>query len=149
MIDRPPLFPALLLACAVFCQPAHAFKLISENEADLPAATPVPPFRAITRGPGIKQIQPDPSAGLIRSPVTLQVAFEPRGGAKIDPASIRLTYLKSTPIDLSSRAGQGISEKGISLMNAEIPPGEHDIQVSLQDSEGRKAQHVIKLKIAP
>ena len=128
---------------------SHAFKLIKDDEARQPPATQgTMTTRGITRGPGIKVVAPDLSAGPVKSPLTLKVAFEPRGGAKIDTSSIKVSYLKATPIDLLERVKPGLSESGIDLDNAEIPPGEHAIQVTLQDSEGRKASAVINLTVA-
>ena len=126
---------------------SYAFKLIMDDEAKLPAAAGSMTTRGITRGPGIKVVSPDLSAGPLKSPFNLKLAFEPRGGAKIDAASLKISYLKATPIDLLARVKSGVSESGIDLANAEIPPGEHSIQVSLQDSEGRKSTTVITLTV--
>lgn len=136
-----------LASAALYTMPAYAFELITDDEARLPAAAPLV-TRGITRGPAIHQLQPDPTAGPVKSPLALKVAFEPRGGAKIDPASIRLTYLKSTPIDLSERVRRGLSDKGLDLTNAEIPPGTHELQLVLQDTDGRKASQIIKIVVA-
>ncbi len=126
----------------------HAFELIKAEEAKLPAATGGLTTRGITRGPGIKVMSPDLTAGPLKSPFNLKLAFEPRGGSKIDTTSLKVSYLKATPIDLLARVKSGLSESGIDLANAEIPPGEHAIQVTLQDSEGRKTSTVINLTIA-
>ncbi|CAG0981086.1 hypothetical protein RHDC4_01887 [Rhodocyclaceae bacterium] len=126
---------------------SHAFKLINDEEAALPAAATMT-TRGITRGPGIKLLSPDPAAAAVKAPFNLKVAFEPRGGAKIDPASVKVSYLKATPVDLLERVRPGLSEAGIELAGAEVPPGEHQIQVSVQDSEGRKASTVIRLTVA-
>lgn len=128
---------------------SHAFKLIKEDEAKQPpAVTSNMATRGITRGPGIKLVSPDSSGDPIKSPLTLKVAFEPRGGAKIDTTSVKVSYLKATPIDLLDRVKSGLSETGIDIANAEIPPGEHAIQVMLQDSEGRKSSTIINLTVA-
>ncbi len=124
---------------------AGAASLITESEANLPAAVETK-SRSITRGPGIRVISPDP-ATTIKSPFNLKVAFEPRGGAKIVPESIKVTYLKAPAVDLLDRLKPGISEQGIDLANAEVPPGEHRIQMSLEDSEGRRTITVIKLSV--
>ncbi len=124
---------------------AGAVSLIKESEAKLPAAAEMK-TRAITRGPGVRVISPDPAA-TIKSPFTLKVAFEPRGGAKIVPDSVRMTYLRTPSVDLIDRVKPGLSEQGIDLANAEVPPGEHQIQLSLEDSEGRKTSTVIKLSV--
>ena len=84
----------------------------------------------------------------LTSPIKLKLAFEPHGGAKIDPASIKVIYLKASPVDLLDRVKHGVSEQGIELAGAEVPPGEHEIQVTVQDSEGRKSAHVVRLTVA-
>jgi len=143
-------FPAILLVLGLLSVSAssHAFKLIQDDEAKLPAAAPGFATRGITRGPGIRVVSPDPAAGALKGAFNLKVAFEPHGGAKIDPASVRVTYLKATPVDLLERVRPGLSAAGIDLAGAEAPPGEHRIQISLQDSEGRKSTAVINLTVA-
>ena len=125
---------------------AQAGPLITESEARLPAAATVV-TRGITRGPAIKLLSPDPAAESIKSPFNLRVAFEPRGGARIDPASVKVSYMKTPIVDLHERIKPGLTEKGIHLENAEVPPGEHEIRLSVQDSEGRQATTVIHLKV--
>lgn len=138
----------LSLALLATSASSHAFRLIHEDEARLPAAPGGLATRGITRGPGVKLVSPDPAAGLAKSPINLKVVFEPRGGAKIDPASIKVFYLKATPIDLLERVRPGLTATGIDLAGAEVPPGEHPIQVTVQDSEGRKTTAVINLSVA-
>ena len=127
---------------------AQAAPLIKEDEARLPAASGALLTRGITRGPGIKVLSPDPAAMSVKSPFNLKVAFEPRGGAKIDPASVKVTYLKSPAVDLLDRVRPGLSERGIDLAGAEAPAGEHQIRVTVQDSEGRQTNTIINLKVS-
>lgn len=124
---------------------AQAFTLIKAEEARLPAATGVLTTRGITRGPAIKVLTPDLVA--LTSPFDLKVAFEARGGAKIDPAATKVFYLKATPVDLLPRVKSGLSEAGLVLPGAETPPGEHQIQISVQDTEGRATQVVVTLNV--
>lgn len=124
---------------------AQAFTLIKADEAKLPAAAGALNTRGITRGPAIKVLTPDLAA--LSSPFELKLAFEARGGAKIDPAATKVTYLKATPVDLLPRVKSGLSETGLVLPGAETPPGEHQIQISVQDSEGRTTQTVITLNV--
>lgn len=138
---------ALLSMACLAAVAAQAAPLITESEANLPSVQGGIATRGITRGPGIKLVSPDPGAESIKSPFSLKVAFEPRGGAKIDPASVKLSYLKSPAVDLTERVRPGLSEKGIHLENAEVPPGEHPIRLTVQDTEGRQASTVILLKI--
>jgi len=135
-----------LAVCAMLLSVnAGAASLITESEARLPEVSGAT-SRSITRGPGIKVISPDPAA-VIKSPFNLKLAFEPRGGAKIVAESVKMTYLKVPAVDLLDRIRPGISEQGIDLANAEAPPGEHRIQMSVEDSEGRRTTTVIKLSV--
>jgi len=127
--------------------PAAAATLIKDEEARQPAAAGGLVTRGITRGPGVKMLSPDPAAGAVKSPFNLKVSFEPRGGARIDPASVSVTYLKATPVDLLPRVKAGLSAGGIELPGAEVPPGEHQIRVTVQDSEGRQSSTVLQLNV--
>lgn len=127
--------------------PAAAVTLIKDEEARQPAAAGGLVTRGITRGPGVKMLSPDPAAGAVKSPFNLKVSFEPRGGARIDPASVSVTYLKATPVDLLPRVKAGLSAGGIELPDAEVPPGEHQIRVTVQDSEGRQSSTVLQLNV--
>lgn len=138
--------PSLFLAACLVCPPAWSFTLIKNDEAKLPPASGVLATRGISRGPGVRVVQPD-LAGGVSSPFNLKVVFEPRGGAKIDLAATRVTYLKATPVDLLPRVKSGLSEQGLVLEGAETPPGEHAIQISVQDSEGRVTNTVIQLNV--
>ncbi len=129
--------------CAV-----HAAPLINEKEAKLPAGEAgTMATRAITRGPGIRVLSPEPGAAAIRSPFLFKVAFEPRGGAKIDPATVKIVYVKTPSVDLLDRVKVGLSDKGIELDAAEAPAGEHQIRVSVQDSEGRQTTQLISFTV--
>src|SRR3954467_7453537 len=79
-----------------------ATKLITEEEAKLP-----PPKgaiatdrRGILRGPKIDFVSP---GNPTQSPLHLQLKFESYGGTKIDPDSIKVIYLRSPNVDLTSR----------------------------------------------
>lgn len=137
----------LILAATMLASLVHAAPLILEAEADLPNA-PVTELRTrgITRGPAIRQVAPEPAV-ILRSPINLKVAFEPRGGAMIDMTSVKVVYLKSPSIDLMERIRPGLSERGIELTEAEVPAGEHYIRISLLDSDGRQTNAIIKLTV--
>lgn len=146
MKTRRPAFLASAMLLAIMGG-AQAAPLITESEAKLPPAAGAIATRGITRGPGIKVLSPEPGAAAVKSPFNLKVAFEPRGGAKVDPGSVKVTYLKSPVVDLLDRVKAGLSVAGIDLAGAEAPPGEHQIKVSLQDSEGRQTSSVISFTV--
>lgn len=136
---------AILMLCAMSVQ---AGPLISDKEARLPPGeSGTMTTRAITRGPGIKVLAPEPGAAAVRSPFLFKVAFEPRGGAKIDPATVKIVYIKTPNVDLLDRVKVGLSDKGIELDAAEAPAGEHQIRVTVQDSEGRQSSQLISFTV--
>lgn len=127
---------------------AHAaVTLIKDAEAKLPAASGGLATRGITRGPAIRQVSPSPEEA-VKSPLNLKVSFEARGGASIDPGSVKATYLKSPTVELTDRIKPAISAGGIDLSDAQVPAGEHQISISVTDSEGRQSNSVITLKVA-
>jgi len=135
------LLALLLLSASSY---SHAVKLITDEEARLPDSDGTG-TRAITRGPEVKLVSPDPSAGPIKGPFAFKVAFQPRSGAKVDAASVKLTYLKATPVDLTERIKSSVTESGIEVSGAVIPPGKHEIRIFVKDAEGRKTTKIIGL----
>src|SRR6516165_7123008 len=77
-----------------------ATQLITDEEAKLP-----PPKgavsaerRGILRGPKVDVILPGDT---VHSPLHLQLRFEAFGGAKIDPDSVKMTFLRTPNVDLT------------------------------------------------
>ncbi|HXG50130.1 MAG TPA: hypothetical protein VNN77_01820 [candidate division Zixibacteria bacterium] len=122
---------------------AQPIQLITEKEAKLPAA-PQAPSRAITRGPAVKLVSPESVGG---GAFALRVVFEPRGGSKIDPDSVQVTYLKNPPVDLTRRLKSAIRPEGIDLASVTAPGGEHPIRITVRDIEGRQGSLVINLSV--
>jgi hypothetical protein len=129
--------------------PTHAGQvLITEAEARLP-----PPRgaiaadrRGITRGPKIELI-----AGTepVRSPMHLQLKFESYGGAKIDPDSVKVTYMRTPNVDLTGRVKPFVQSAGIDIPDVELPLGDHMVRVDVKDSDGRVGSTSFVLKVAP
>ena len=135
------------LAAVLFVFSSAAFgqtvQLITAEEAKLPAAAAKPASRAITRGPGVKLVSPESVSGNF----AFKVAFEPRGGSTVDPASVKLEYLKGSGVDLTERVKASIKPGGIELAAAAAPAGEHPIRVTVRDSEGRQGSAEFKLTV--
>lgn len=122
-----------------------AVELITSKEAQLPAASGALNTRGIARGPGIKIVSPDPTAAEIKSPFDLKIQFESRGGKKIDPSAVKLTYMKANAVDLTPRLSGAISEGGIDFSKAEVPPGEHAVKITVKDVDGRETNTIMSL----
>jgi hypothetical protein len=130
-----------LSSATIFAAP-----LISAKEAALPAASGTLATRGISRGPAVKLNSPEADTPVM-SPFDFKVAFEARGDAKIDPASVKVIYMKSPFVDLTPRLKSVISTNGIDLAKADVPPGTHTIRVSVKDTDGRETNSVLTLVV--
>lgn len=125
-----------------------ATTLITPEEAALPAVTGEALTRGISRGPGVELVSPSADFGPVKAPFELKIAFAPRGGSKIDPASVKVVYLKSPFIDLTPRLQNAITETGIVLPEAGVPAGEHDLKITVFDTDGRETNSIVHLVVA-
>jgi hypothetical protein len=126
---------------------AYAATLITPEEAALPAAPGEALTRGISRGPGVKLVSPETDLGPVKAPFELKVAFEPRGGNAIDPASVKVMYLKTPSVDLTPRLQHSITETGIVFPDANVPVGEHDLKITVLDKDGRETNSVVHLVV--
>jgi hypothetical protein len=140
-----------ILAAVVTAMPTWTFAapLITEEEAKLPAQKGAVPNsgRGITRGPKI--VVPDEEAALQRSPIHFQVKFQTFGGSTVDLNSLKVTYLKSPVVDLTTRVKPFVQPTGIDMPDAQLPPGDHLVRVDIKDTDGRQASTSFLLKITP
>jgi hypothetical protein len=126
---------------------AVAADLITLKEAQLPNAKGELKTRGISRGPGIVMLSPKDIPAEVKSPFDFKVQFEPRGGVKIDPASVKVTYLKFPYIDLTERVKPAISANGIDFPKAAVPVGEHSVKITVKDVDGRESNNIINLVV--
>jgi hypothetical protein len=129
---------------------ANAFELITAVEASLPSIpAPVLELRGSpTRRPHIEVVSPPPGAGLMYSPIALKLRFEAFGGAKINPDSVLITYLKQPSVDLTQRLKPFITAGGIDIAQADVPPGIHQLWIELKDQQGHVGGGPLTFQIA-
>lgn len=119
--------------------------LITPEEAKLPPAAEVSlAQRALTRGPGVSQIVPGPQEAAA-APLPLQIGFTTRNGVPIDPASVRLVYLKRPNIDLTARIKPFVTPEGVIVTRANVPSGVHMLRIDVKDARGRAGSAIIRL----
>jgi len=139
----------LALALAPLQTALAADVLITEAEASMPAPVDVSlTTRGLTRGPVVEQVTPDPDAAPVKSPLPLKIKFQTRNNVPIDKDSVKLTYVRTPGVDLTSRIKPFIGEEGIDMKLAEVPAGTHVIRVELKDQQGRSSTATIKLSVA-
>lgn len=142
----------LLLASAAVIAgslPAGAAQvLITPEEAALPPpkGAVATERRGITRGPKVDVVT---GTGELRSPMRFKLKFEPHGGAKIDPDSVKVIYLRTPNVDLTSRVRSFVQPTGIDMPEVELPAGEHMVRVDVKDSDGRIGTTSFVLKVVP
>jgi hypothetical protein len=139
---------ALAFALAPVWPAASADVLITEAEASLPSPADVSlTTRGLTRGPLVEQVTPDPDAAPVKSPLPLKIKFQTRNNVPIDKNSVKLTYVRTPSVDLTSRIKAHIGEDGIDMSQAEVPPGKHVIRIDLKDQQGRSSTSTIKFTV--
>jgi hypothetical protein len=129
--------------------PAYAGQvLITEEEAKLPPprGAVATDRRGITRGPKIEFVADSAS---VHSPMHFQLKFESYGGAKVDPASVKVTYLRTPNVDLTDRVKAFVQPTGIDIPDVQLPAGDHMVRVDIKDSDGRIGSTSFVLKVAP
>ena len=127
---------------------ASATQLITDEEAKLPPpkGAVAADRRGILRGPKVDVILPGDT---VHSPMHLQLKFEAFGGAKIDPDSVKMTFLRTPNVDLTPRIKPFVQAAGIDMPDTELPPGEYMIRVDIKDSDGRIGTTSFVLKVSP
>jgi len=150
---RFPIFILLggvaVLALAPVRPASAAEVLITEAEANLPSPADLSmTTRGLTRGPVVEQVTPDPDADApVKSPLPLKIKFQTRNNVPIDKDSVKLTYVRTPNVDLTSRVKSHIGADGIDMSQAEVPPGKHVIRIDLKDQQGRASTATIKLTV--
>lgn len=121
--------------------------LITPEEAKLPPPRVAVAMsaRGVTRGPQIEVVQ---DADPTHSPTHFQLKFVAHGGAKIDPTSVQITYLRTPDVDLTPRIKPFVTDSGIDIPNAVVPAGAHVLRVDLKDSDGRAGSLNFTLNVA-
>jgi hypothetical protein len=133
--------------CIFFNLHTSAEVLITESEAALPAQRGTSlDRRGITRGPSLDQVAPSSEAS-VQSPLTLKIKFTAHNNAKVDPATLKASYLRAMPVDLTERLRKHTNANGIDMPDAEVPSGTHLIRVEVKDNLGRNSISIIKLDV--
>jgi hypothetical protein len=138
----------LALSCAA-AHPAEPVQLITPAEAALPPGT-APSFEvrgSPTRLPNITVASPHPGGGAVYSPLDFKLTFRAFGGAKIDPDSVVVTYVKKPNIDITARIKPFITADGVEVAQAEVPPGQHQFWIEVKDTDGRTAGREVDFQV--
>jgi hypothetical protein len=132
-----------IVVAAIFCSAKLAiadFVLITEDEARRPRqfirerSGQMPPPRIAVFGP-----KEDAPTDL---PLSFVVKFSARGGAMVNMDSVVVTYMVRDPVDLTGRIRPFIQKEEIRIKDAIVPPGKHQLRISVEDSNG-ESRHTL------
>jgi hypothetical protein len=131
---------------AAGAQGASAVTLITDSEAQLPKAPKAESRAGLTRGPSIEVVTPQ-AEEQVRSPARIAVRFVPHGGGQIAPDSVKLVYMSNPRVDLTERVKNYIKGDSLTIPDAEMPAGTHQLMLQVKDNEGRSGKEYLTLKV--
>ena len=134
------------------CASASAYgqvELVTQEEfrASAAAAMLIPRAAAVPDAPQIEILSPD-TKGVVTSPTKVQLHFRAVPPATPRPESFRALY-GAFKLDITGRLLQfaKVSTDGLTLENASLPSGSHQIFLEIQDSAGRRGARVLAVTV--
>jgi hypothetical protein len=143
---------ATVLSIALTTFPSIAQKewelITPREEARDDSAPHVPGPPDLPAPPAIDLLRPDLSK-LIRNPVTIEVRFSAGPGRPIDIRSFKATY-GWLGINITGRLLEHAmtTPNGLSAENVDLPPGEHEVTLSIADTFGKNASRTFRFSVA-
>ena len=137
-----------LLTCGIVSEMSAApLELITASEAAKPnlsmpkGGTSEEPsaFHGRSPMPGSPKIiveKPEQGSS-VPTPFPVRIRFVPSPGARINLQSLEIDLLKIIKISLLSRVKPYVTEKGINVPEAKVPPGTYNIEIAIADNQGR------------
>lgn len=120
--------------------------LVSPQEASQPKARALVAAKSDPGGPRVVVRSPG-AVKEVRPPVNIDVGFEPQAGSGIDLSSLKVTYLAIFDVDITDRLAPYLTPSGIRAEGADLPPGDHTIEIAVKDGAGRKSVERLNFKV--
>ena len=143
------LLPILLAACIASATAAPAFLVTEQEMVESNAAPPQATPKSVPAkdAPRIEVASPN-LTGPLASPTPIQLNFEAAAPAAVKPETFRVLY-GAFGIDITQRllGAAKLNAQGISVQEASLPSGKHKLQLSVEDSLGRKGVRVVEFQI--
>lgn len=99
--------------------------------------------------PEIEVITPNDINHSLTSPLPIHLVFKPAEGAVVKPETFRALY-GMLKIDITERIAKKakVTPEGMSVENAEIPPGSHKLTLRVTDDQGRRGETELKFTVS-
>jgi len=138
---------ACFLSTVVCAQP---LMLVTEAEAQASmnaGGLPTPRSAAQPGAPRIELVSPDIKKA-IAVPTKIEVRFMGNAPAEPKPETFKALY-GAFKIDITQRllGVAKVTKDGISVSDAALPSGKHQLLLTLTDTLGREAQHVVSFTV--
>jgi len=138
---------AMLAAC---WGTAHAVDLVTPQEMQASMAAPEPLLAKTGYAPGAPLIEVlAPRLGApISSPSNIELLFQSTATSVVRPETFKVLYGRLR-IDITQRLVNAakVTPQGITVKEASLPKGSHLLQLSVEDTEGRRGQKTIEFEV--
>lgn len=129
---------------------AQTGMLVTEEEVKASAAAPELPVPRSTQLPGAPRIEllsPDLNKP-VAAPTNIELRFTGSAPAEPRPESFKAMY-GAFRIDITQRLLKvaRVTKDGISVSGADLPPGKHQLTLTLTDTLGRQTQQVLSFVV--
>ena len=125
-------------------------ELVKEMQAQksqkMPSVTPR--FVAAPGSPQLTILAPSIQTPVRKTPVRIEIGFQPEAGARIVPESFRVLY-GMLRLDITERLRKHgtVNEKGAVAEKAELPSGSHRLYLKIADNQGRIAEREMHITV--
>lgn len=142
-----PLIAGVLISAPVFAQssllvtPEEFQASMAAGELPTPRNTPQP------GAPKIELVSPDIKKPF-SAPTNIELRFSGNSPAEPQPESFKALY-GTFRIDITQRLLKyaKVTKDGISVSNADLPSGKHQLTLTLTDTMGRQTQQVVSFVV--
>ncbi|PIT77088.1 hypothetical protein [Limnohabitans sp. G3-2] len=145
-----PQAPVLALSLWTFTAPVHAFNLVSLQEMQASQAASEAFTAKVSPVPGAPQIEVvHPKLdGPVASPTPIQLLFLPSGSSSVRPETFKVLYGRLR-LDITQRLVNEakITAEGISVKEANLPKGSHQLLLRVEDLQGRQGMKHLDIDI--
>ena len=120
--------------------------LVTPEEASQPRSRALVVKKSDPGGPKVV-VQAPGAVKVVKPPVNIHVAFEPQAGADVDMKTLQVTYVAMFDVDITDRLTPYVTPSGIHADAAELPSGDHTIEISVKDTQGRKSVERLSFEV--
>jgi hypothetical protein len=122
--------------------------ILADEEANLPPGTAEQETFGLRSGGPIITIKSPPAGHPVPTPFDIDMTFAPGpSGQPVLDETLRVKYVKLFEIDITDRVRPHLHDNHLFVKDADIPPGQHRIRVSIADAGGNVTTDLLRLDV--